>query len=364
MSDTVRNDIFFINSRTHAGYYQLRKDKVKGSKFLPELLIVSESTDEPMGITHVVDPTLYKIIADGDIASVSSSGKLRVLLSRKANHNTVLITERCNNLCLFCSQPPKEGNDDWLLGQAMLGLADFGFDGVIGVSGGEPLLYGQKFIDFLDFIAEYSPTTSLHVLTNGRAFCDFQFTKEIAARSSKLSISFGIPLYSASAETHDLLVGAEGAFSETVKGIINAGNMGLNMEIRFIPTQKNFQDLSSVIEYCNRVFSNINQISVMNLEPMGWARKNWDELYISPINYAEHIQKSVRLSKFGSTPLVFFNYPLCHLEQSVWDYTVKSISDWKNHYPAECKGCRLIDSCGGYFSSAEGKFLDQPRRII
>jgi len=148
-----------------------------------------------------------------------------------------------------------------------------------------------------------------------------------------------------------------------VRGIINAGNLGLNIELRFIPTQINHQELPSVIEYCNRVFSNIAQISVMNLEPMGWARKNWGTLYISPLEYSETIQNSVRVSHFGTIPLVLFNFPLCHLEREVWDYAVKSISDWKNHYPAGCEGCRLIDSCGGYFASAEGKYLDQPRRI-
>ncbi len=132
-----------LRRTTSPGYYQLWKDRLGGSKFLPELLILSEPGLEVMEQAHVVHSELYQLISNGDIASVSANGMLRVVLSRNANHNTVLVTERCNNLCSFCSQPPREGNDDWLLGQAMLALADFSFDGVIGVSGGEPLLYGN-----------------------------------------------------------------------------------------------------------------------------------------------------------------------------------------------------------------------------
>jgi His-Xaa-Ser system radical SAM maturase HxsC len=363
MAEPVRIDKFEVISTYPPGYYQLWKDKSGGSKFLPELIILSEDDTGIEDLAYLVHPELYQLISDADIASVSTNGKLRVILSRNANHNTVLVTERCNNLCSFCSQPPKPGNDDWLLGQAMSALADFNFEGVVGVSGGEPLLYGQRFIDFLDFVKEFSPKTDLHILTNGRAFSNLEFTKEIANRQSDLHFSFGVPLYSTNADVHDELVGAKGAFSETVKGIINAGNLGLNIELRYIPTKNNSNDLPNVIEYANRVFSNIAQISMMNLEPMGWARKNWESLYISPLDYSSTILRSIRASNFGVIPLVLFNYPLCHLDQIAWSYAVKSISDWKNHYPAGCEGCRMIDSCGGYFASAEGKYLDEPRKI-
>ncbi|MBF4371219.1 radical SAM protein, partial [Vibrio anguillarum] len=98
-----------------------------------------------------------------------------------ANHNTLLVTERCNNLCLFCSQPPREENDNWLLSYGALALAAFEFDGEIGISGGEPLLYGDAFIKFLEFVSSHAPTTRLHVLTNGRAFSNLRFTEKIAS---------------------------------------------------------------------------------------------------------------------------------------------------------------------------------------
>lgn len=72
---------------------------------------------------------------------------------------------------------------------------------------------------------------------------------------------------------HDHLVGSDGAFNETVKGLINAGNSGINIELRVIPTLANYTELDDIVEFVGRVFSNINQISLMGLESIGWARK-------------------------------------------------------------------------------------------
>ncbi|MCS4330093.1 His-Xaa-Ser system radical SAM maturase HxsC, partial [Klebsiella pneumoniae] len=105
-----------------------------------------------------------------------------------------------------------------------------------------------------------SPDTALHVLTNGRKFSDINFTQEMAKRSKKIKITFGIPLYSLRPLVHDHLVGNDGAFNETVKGLINAGNSGINIELRVIPTLANYTELDDIVEFVGRVFSNINQI--------------------------------------------------------------------------------------------------------
>ncbi len=64
----------------------------------------------------------------------------------------------------------------------------------------------------------------------------------MAKRSKKIKITFGIPLYSSRPLVHDHLVGNDGAFNETVKGLINAGNSGINIELRVIPTLANYTE--------------------------------------------------------------------------------------------------------------------------
>ncbi|HHO0145285.1 TPA: His-Xaa-Ser system radical SAM maturase HxsC [Providencia stuartii] len=367
MPNVVRNDQFILLEPIPAGYYQLYKDQLSSPEFyFDNILVVKEKNVEyhTAGVKHVIaDETLYHSIESGDIASVTMN-KMRIILSRKANHNTLLLTERCNNLCLFCSQPPKNISDSWLLDVATQALAAFKLEGVIGISGGEPLLYGIEFIEFLEHVKNNTPKTALHILTNGRAFKDLMFTKQVANIAKELPITFGIPLYSASASIHNKLVSSDGAFEETISGIINAGNSGLNIELRFIPTNYNYSDLYTVVEMAGRVFSNINQISVMNLEATGWARKNWKSLYVNPETYLESLQKAIDIAERSQLPIVLFNYPLCHISQDLWQYSVQSISDWKNYYPDDCLHCKMMGECGGYFSSSYGQYHQPPRVIV
>lgn len=370
MSDVIRNDIFRYNSEDDVppGFYRLCKQKPVNPQFyLPNLLVRKEFKAEnilPCYSACIESRGLFNAIDDGDIAVVNNGNMLRVILSRRANHNTVLVTERCNNLCLFCSQPPKKANDDWLLTQSALAIAAFNLDGVVGVSGGEPLLYGDDFLEFLDYVAENSPETSLHVLTNGRAFADGNFAKQVKQRCDQVKITFGIPLYSSRQTVHDQLVGSEGAFKETVCGLINAGNLGINIELRIIPTKANYLELPDIIEYVGRVFSNINQISIMGLESIGWARKNWQDIFIDNNEVASYLLAPIEVASRSRLDVVIFNYPLCHLPYALWKYSVQSISDWKNYYPKECDACTEKNNCAGYFSSSKGRFHQDPRPIL
>lgn len=372
MVDVVRKDIFkgASDGGHPVGYVLLRKCAPSGGNdYLEQVRVFADINDaggrnDEYCSWSIVDEQIFNAIEDGDIGFYTRHGALRVLLSRRANHNTLLVTERCDNLCLFCSQPPKNENDDWLLVQSALAIAAFQDPGLIGISGGEPLLYRQRFVKFIDSVSELSPATSLHVLTNGRAFGDKDYAYEVAKRCAGGRIHFGIPLYSVDSEIHDNLVGAQGAFHDTVKGLINAGNLGVPVELRIIPTHNNFSELSSVVEFACRVFSSVSQISIMNLEPTGWAKINWDTLYVSPEKYSNELRECIVNGDKGGIPVVLYNYPLCHLDEDLRSRAVKSISDWKNYYPEECKGCLLKKQCGGFFSSSKGRTHHRPRKIL
>lgn len=312
----------------------------------------------------IISSQLFDAIEDGDIGFITGRGTIRVVLSRKANHNTLLVTEQCDNLCLFCSQPPKTRDDHWLFIQAGLAIAAFQSEETIGISGGEPLLDKELFISLLDTVSEFSPQTPLHILTNGRSFSDHEFTSEVSKRSANLTLTFGIPLYSSLSHQHDQLVGSIGAFSDTVKGLINAGNSGIPIELRYIPTQLNISQLENTIDLATRCFSSIVQISIMNLEPTGWAKKNWNQLVSYPQSHLEALRASIEAADRAKVPVYLFNYPLCHLDQVTRPYAIKSISDWKNYYPDECNGCSVKDECTGYFASSKGSMHQKPRKLI
>ncbi|MBF4317662.1 His-Xaa-Ser system radical SAM maturase HxsC, partial [Vibrio anguillarum] len=135
-------------------------------------------------------------------------------------------------------------------------------------------------------------------------------------------------------------------------------------EVRFIPTQKNATELPQVVEYISRVFSGVVQLSIMNLEASGWAKRNWEGLRCDTEDYKDALKEGLETADIAGLHPTLFNFPLCHLPESARGFAVKSISDWKNYYPNECTNCQLQDNCGGYFSSSRGKYHQPPRRII
>jgi hypothetical protein len=79
----------------------------------PSIFVVSDGSIESQvpgtfdGRLITVSPN-YSYLGDGDVLGFDhSSRKFRTLFRRNSAHNSFLVTERCNNYCLMCSQPPK-----------------------------------------------------------------------------------------------------------------------------------------------------------------------------------------------------------------------------------------------------------------
>ncbi len=164
----------------------------------------------------------YAYLDEGDILRVDpSSGSIRCLYRRTSPHNTILLTERCDHYCLMCSQPPIATDDSWLLDEAMslIGMIPAETE-ALGISGGEPTLYGIRFIELLQSIKAKLPSTALDVLSNGRAFKDMAFAKQYAEVQHP-DLLIGIPVYSDDPVRHDYVVQSRGAFDDTIRGILN-----------------------------------------------------------------------------------------------------------------------------------------------
>jgi len=85
------------------------------------ILVVSDGLIDLPGTFEgrlVAVPPKYDYLADGDVIGFDhASRKFRTLFRRNSVHNSFLVTERCNNYCLMCSQPPKDVDDRWILGE-------------------------------------------------------------------------------------------------------------------------------------------------------------------------------------------------------------------------------------------------------
>lgn len=311
--------------------------------------VFKERTEGPDDATFLGPEFSY--LDNDDVVCLTEDGRIRSLFRANSEHNSILLTEQCNHYCLMCSQPPKRVDDSWLLREAfeLMRLIPR-TTRVLGFTGGEPTLYGQGFIDLLQHTKNWLPHTSLHVLSNGRAFADEKFALAYA-QVNHPDLMIGIPIYSADPSVHDYVVQAKGAFDETVRGVLNLKRLNQRVEIRVVIHKQTCRDLPELANFIARNLLFVDQVALMGLEHIGFARANIDKLWIDPVDYKDELSEAVKtLTAYGINTSVY-NHPLCLVNTDVYPFYVKSISDWKNEFAKECAPCKRKHDCGGFFAS-------------
>ncbi|WHZ16622.1 MAG: His-Xaa-Ser system radical SAM maturase HxsC [Nitrospira sp.] len=296
----------------------------------------------------------YDYLDEGDIVKVDPmSGSFRCLYRRGSLHNTILLTEQCDHYCLMCSQPPKPQDDSWLLTEA--------FDLIrlipqetqrLGFSGGEPTLYRERLIDLLHHTLRYLPRTALDILSNGRAFKDRDFARAYAAVNHP-NLVVGIPIYSDDPVRHDYVVQSQGAFDETVRGILNLKQHHQKVEVRIVLHQQTVGRLVQTCEFIVRNLLFVDHVALMGLEITGFTRPNLELLWIDPYEYKEALSEAVALLTANGVPTSVYNHQLCTVNPDIWENCRQSISDWKREYVDGCAECSKRGQCGGLFSSSK-----------
>jgi His-Xaa-Ser system radical SAM maturase HxsC len=291
-------------------------------------------------------------LADGDIVLMAPSGRVSVLYRKASRHNTILATERCNSLCLMCSQPPQPEDDSYRVPYILrlLELIDQGCV-ELGISGGEPLLLGDGFFAIVEKCKERLPSTALHVLTNGRLFKDRRLADRLGAIAHP-DVMLGIPLYADVDTIHDYVVQAQGAFDETVVGLYNLARSGVPIEIRVVLHLQTYRRLPQLAEYIYRNFPFVTHVALMGLEMFGYTNINLADLWIDPVDYQRELRTATMMLAERGLNVSLYNHQLCTIPQDLWPFARQSISDWKNIFVAECDGCAVKPACAGFFHSA------------
>ncbi len=309
-------------------------------------------------------PPLLHHLDAGDVIAVPETGeRVRVLWRHKSHQNSVLLTERCDHYCLMCSQPPKQGNDDWLLNDArelVRLLPRTTTD--IGFTGGEPTLYGSGLLGLLRLCRNLLPFAAVHILSNGRRFADPDFATSYAAVDNA-NMMVGIPIYGDEPALHDYVVQSPGAFEDTVRGILHLGELQQRIEIRVVLHKQTAPHIVEIADFIARNLPFVDQVALMGLEMTGFARANFQDVWIDPVEYNEALVEAVRRLDRRRVKTMIYNHQLCLIDRELWPFAVRSISDWKNEYHPECLRCSVADQCGGFFYSAKYRFSDHIRAI-
>ena len=311
---------------------------------------------QAQGKTHRHDVyelgTAMSYLDDGDIVRVvPDRGAVTVLYRRQSPYNSLLVTERCDNYCTMCSQPPKRRDDGWLVDELLEIIPWMSPETVeLGITGGEPTLLGDRLLMVIETLGRHLPETAVHILSNGRGLADEHLANALAALRHP-DLMFGIPLYGALPEQHDYVVQRRGAHDQTIRGILNLKRLGVRVELRFVIHADTYSNLPSFARFVTRNLLFVDHIALMGLEPMGFAHTNLEALWVDPLDYQAELIEAAEIIERARVPMSIYNHQLCVLDARLHHLARRSISDWKNCYFDLCNPCVLRPECGGFFAS-------------
>lgn len=284
---------------------------------------------------------------DGDVVLVQPrSGRVERLLRAGSRHNTLLVTERCDQLCVMCSQPPKKTHVDRFdyFEQACL-LAEP--ESLIGISGGEPTLYKERLLSMVERVLTDRPDVQFHILTNAQHFDDDDIHR--LRQPLYRRVSWGIPLYASNASLHDEIVGKRGACLRLFESFAILLASAARVELRTVLLKSNANELPALAQFIFGKLRFIEVWSLMQLENTGFAKGRWRDLRYNHRSSFEPIAQALDLMNLNGVAAQLFNFPRCSVPPPYRQLAVASISDWKRKYAPACATCREQELCTGFF---------------
>lgn len=296
------------------------------------------------------DKQELQLLNDGDVIFIGEDGRIDILYERMSEHNSLLVTERCNCSCIMCPQFINNQEEDKTpLNLRLISLIDKQAQ-VVGITGGEPTLLGDGLIEIVAACKERLPNTKLMLLTNGIRLDDFDYVKKLMlVRHPDLTID--VPLYSDTDTEHNKVVGAKG-FYRTINGLYNLARFNQRIGIRIVMHRLTYKRLPHLAEFLYHNFPFVFHIAFMQMETIHAARENADLLWIDPHDYNKQLEEAVLYLWRRGMNVSIYNAQLCVLPEILWRFARKSISTWKNVYLEECSECSVREICGGLFASS------------
>lgn len=275
-----------------------------------------------------------------------------------SNDNTLFVTEQCNNHCIMCCQPPKHKDDIERLFDENIRLIRTAPKElkVLGISGGEPTLLGDKLFDLIAEIRHNLPDTGIHLLSNGRAFSDRDYTHRLQEVADG-KVCVGVPFHSDYPGDHDMIAGAKGAYTETLLGLYTLASEQIEIELRIVINRLNHSRLPLMSEFISKNLPFVSWVAFMGMEKTGLAVRNINKVWIEPIDYIAQLTDAVKRLYDWDIDASIYNIPLCLIPKEYHQFAEQSISDWKVKFQLCCEQCAMKSKCCGSFATSAEPFI-------
>lgn len=298
---------------------------------------------------------LYGTYTGEDVLAIDSKGIVYEQYRASSDDNAIVCTLQCNSNCVMCPCSEQSRRNSQLCSLQELNellkyiprTASF-----LTITGGEPTLLKEDFFGLMSALQYDFDKTNFLLLTNGRAFSDYRFTRRFVECLPD-NIRVGIPIYGYNEKTHDTITQTPESFKQAVIGIHNLLHYNIETEIRIVLTRQNIKNMEKIARYIIKYFRGIACVNFMGLELMGNAAKNREKVWLPYDEAFQKCKKAIRLLIVNGIDTQLYNFPLCAVEPAYWEICAKSISDYKVEYSEECQECDLKEICGGVFDSTK-----------
>ena len=312
---------------------------------------------QPGDLRYPIDPVKTKRLDqlhDYDIVEISENGLLYRAFANQEADTTIFLGAKCNSNCIMCPASDTEREKgftysrDFLMKYIDYLPPDLEY---IVITGGEPTMQTELFLDVLNKVKAKYPFTQILLLTNGRSLSDEGLFRHVAENHPN-HFRIAIPIHAATAELHDAITRSPGSFDQTILALTRLMESDISIEIRIVVTKINCDNLLEIAKLITSRFPKVEIVNFIGLEPRGNCALNFDTVYIDhKASFAKSKSAIDHLVAHGYD-VGLYNYPLCAVDRDYWSLASKSISGYKNVYHDDCNKCDVKSICGGFFTAA------------
>lgn len=214
----------------------------------------------------------------------------------------------CNNKCVFCVQGNKRdkfGNKTTDEVKALLAEAIRDSDRIV-FTGGEVTIR-PDLVELLAY-ARSLGYTSIQIQTNGRMLAYKKVCEDLIAAGAT---EFSPALHGHTAELHDFLTCATGAFKQTVRAIRNLKELGQLVLTNSVITRSNYRTLPELAELL--VALGVDQFQLAFVHPLGTAMDGFDAV-VPRMSLAEpYVKKALQIGLDAGRRVMTEAIPYCFM---------------------------------------------------